>query len=149
VTKIANTHNQTKFFKNWRTLLGTTNHAEIGILYIVFAIANLVIAGCLALLIRTELAFFNDFNPEINLENIPQILWPLIEILVTIVKNLVTIVDAETYSVLFTAHGTTMIFMVIFPIGAGFANYLIPKLIGAPEMDTIYTTKFTILGNWC
>lgn len=75
MTKIANTHNQTKFFKNWRTLLGTTNHAEIGILYIVFAIVNLVIAGCLALLIRTELAFPGP-----------------------------TIVDAETYSVLFTAH---------------------------------------------
>jgi cytochrome c oxidase subunit 1 len=105
VKKIKQTDPTKKFFKNWKTLLGTTNHAEIGILYITFAIANLVIAGCLALIIRTELAFPGQ-----------------------------TIVDSEAYSILFTAHGTAMIFMVIFPIGAGFANYLIPKLIGAPDM---------------
>jgi cytochrome c oxidase subunit 1 len=95
----------TKFYKNWKTLLGTTNHAEIGILYIVLAIISLTFAGILALIVRTELAFPGP-----------------------------TIVDDVTYPVLFTAHGTIMIFMVIFPLGAGFANYLVPKLIGAPDM---------------
>jgi cytochrome c oxidase subunit 1 len=95
----------TKFYRNWKTLIGTTNHAEIGILYIVLAIINILIGGTLALILRTELAFPGQ-----------------------------TIVDDVTYSVIFTAHGTIMIFMVIFPLGAGFGNYLVPKLIGAPDM---------------
>jgi len=93
------------FYKNWRTLIGTTNHAEIGILYILLAIISVFIGGTLALIMRTELAFPGA-----------------------------TLVDAELYSVIFTAHGTIMIFMVIFPLGAGFGNYLVPKLIGAPDM---------------
>jgi cytochrome c oxidase subunit 1 len=101
----STTDHTTKFYKNWKTLIGTTNHAEIGKLYIVFAIISLLIGGILALILRTELAF-----PGPNL------------------------VDAQTYSIIFTAHGTIMIFMVIFPLGAGFGNYLVPKLIGAPDM---------------
>ena len=116
MAKITDNTNQLKFLKNWRTILGTTNHAEIGILYILFAIINLVIAGCLALIIRTELAFPGQ-----------------------------TVVDAETYSILFTAHGTAMIFMVIFPIGAGFANYLVPTLIGAPDM---YWPRWNTAAFW-
>jgi cytochrome c oxidase subunit 1 len=93
------------FYKNWKTLIGTTNHAEIGILYIVLAIFSVFVGGILALIMRTELAFPGA-----------------------------TLVDAELYSVIFTAHGTIMIFMVIFPLGAGFGNYLVPTLIGAPDM---------------
>ncbi|MHA2173960.1 MAG: cytochrome c oxidase subunit I [Candidatus Hodarchaeales archaeon] len=103
ITKQTNTPQ--KFYKNWRTLIGTTNHVEIGILYILLAMISLVIGGTLALILRTELAFPGE-----------------------------TIVDADLYSVIFTAHGTIMIFMVIFPLGAGFGNYLVPKLIGAPDM---------------
>ncbi|MHA1976625.1 MAG: cytochrome c oxidase subunit I [Candidatus Hodarchaeales archaeon] len=93
------------FYKNWRTLLGTTNHAEIGILYILLAIVSVFIGGTLAMIMRTELAIPGP-----------------------------TIVNKELYSVIFTAHGTIMIFLVIFPLGAGFGNYLVPKLIGAPDM---------------
>ncbi|MFW9996406.1 MAG: cbb3-type cytochrome c oxidase subunit I, partial [Candidatus Odinarchaeota archaeon] len=93
------------FYKSFKTLVGTTNHAEIGILYIVFAFVNFFLAGLMAMIIRIELALPGA-----------------------------TIVDSETYSAIFTAHGTSMIFLVILPLGAGFGNYLIPKLIGAKDM---------------
>ncbi len=93
------------FYKNWKTLLGTTNHKEIGILYIVFAFANFLIAGLFALLIRMELAMVGP-----------------------------TLVDSSTYSVLFTLHGTIMIFLVIMPLGAGFGNFFVPLFIGADDM---------------
>jgi cytochrome c oxidase subunit 1 len=96
---------QKPFYRNLRTLLGTTNHVEIGKLYIAFALVNFVIAGILALIIRIELAFPGA-----------------------------TIVDANQYSIIFTAHGTAMIFLVVFPLGAGFGNYLVPTLIGAKDM---------------
>ena len=45
-----------------------------------------------------------------------------------------TFLDAKTYNQLFTMHGTTMIFLVVVPIAAGFANYLVPLMIGARDM---------------
>ncbi len=93
------------FYKNWKTLIGTTNHEEIGLLYIILAIISVFIGGTLAMVMRTELAFPGP-----------------------------TLVTDELYAVIFTAHGTIMIFLVIFPLGAGFGNYLVPKLIGAPDM---------------
>jgi cytochrome c oxidase subunit 1 len=88
-----------------KRLFGTTNHADIGKLYIAFSLINFVISGLLALIIRIELAFPGR-----------------------------TIIDEEMYSIIFTAHGTTMIFLVIFPIGVGFGNFLVPTLIGAKDM---------------
>src|SRR2546425_260238 len=63
--------------------LTTTNHHEIGILYLANSFLFFIIGGVLALLMRTELACPGP-----------------------------TIVDANTYSELFTMHGTTMIFLV-------------------------------------
>ena len=40
----------------------------------------------------------------------------------------------DEYNQLFTMHGTTMIFLVVVPIFAGFANYLVPLMIGAADM---------------
>ena len=45
-----------------------------------------------------------------------------------------TFLDPTTYNQLFTLHGTTMIFMVIVPIAAGFGNFLVPLMIGARDM---------------
>src|SRR5207249_8599291 len=70
--------------------LTTTNHHEIGILYLANSFLFFIIGGVLALLMRTELAYPGP-----------------------------TIVDANTYSELFTMHGTTMIFLVSIPILAG------------------------------
>ena len=40
----------------------------------------------------------------------------------------------EKYNQIFTMHGTTMIFLVVVPVWAGFANYLIPLMIGARDV---------------
>ena len=43
-------------------------------------------------------------------------------------------ITRDSYDELFTLHGTTMIFLVIVPILAGFGNYLIPLMIGARDV---------------
>src|SRR5204862_7219683 len=85
--------------------LTTTNHHEIGILYLANSFLFFLIGGVLALLMRTELAYPGR-----------------------------TIVDASTYMELFTMHGTTMIFLVAIPILAGFGNLMVPPLIGAKDL---------------
>lgn len=101
---------------NLRTIVGTTHHTEIGKLYLTFAAINFFIAGLFALLMRIEL-----ISPG------------------------ATITDAATYTSLFTTHGTVMIFLVVFPIGAGFGNYLVPSLIGAKDM---YWPRWNSAGFW-
>ena len=44
------------------------------------------------------------------------------------------VVEPDTYNQLFTMHGTTMVFLVVVPILAGFGNYLVPLMIGAGDM---------------
>ena len=92
--------------KGWLfSWLTTTDHKRIGILYLINSMAFLVIGGVFALLMRTELA-----RPG------TQIFHP------------------NTYNQLFTLHGTLMIFLVIFPLLAGFGNYFVPLQIGALDM---------------
>jgi cytochrome c oxidase subunit 1 len=83
----------------------TTDHKKIGILYIVTAFFFFVVAGILAEIIRAELA-----NPGLQL------------------------VDDQTYNQLFTMHGTLMIFLFVMPMFSGFANFLVPLMIGAPDV---------------
>ena len=45
-----------------------------------------------------------------------------------------TLVTPETYNGLVTMHGTTMVFLFVVPVLAGFANYLVPLMIGARDM---------------
>jgi len=85
--------------------LTTTDHKKIGILYLVNSFIFFVIGGVFALLMRTELA-----RPG------TQIFHP------------------DAYNQLFTLHGTLMIFLVIFPMLAGFGNYFVPLQIGALDM---------------
>ncbi len=85
--------------------LTTTNHHDIGILYLANSLLFFILGGILALVIRTELAYPGP-----------------------------TIVNASTYDALFTMHGTTMIFLVAIPILAGFGNLMVPPLIGAKDM---------------
>ena len=44
------------------------------------------------------------------------------------------VLDPTLYNEMFTLHGTTMIFLVVVPIWAGFANYFVPLMIGARDM---------------
>jgi cytochrome c oxidase subunit 1 len=85
--------------------LTTTDHKKIGILYLVNSFSFFAIGGVFALLMRTELA-----RPGI------QVFAP------------------HAYNQLFTLHGTLMIFLVIFPLLAGFGNYFVPLQIGALDM---------------
>jgi len=85
--------------------LTTVDHKRIGILYICTALVFFAAGGLLALLIRTQLATPDE-----------------------------SIVTRGSYNEVVTIHGTTMIFLVIVPILAGFGNYLVPLMIGARDM---------------
>jgi cytochrome c oxidase subunit I len=85
--------------------LTTVDHKKIGIMYIVYALIFLVIAGIEATLIRIQLAVPNNH-----------------------------FVSPQVYNRLFTMHGTTMIFFVAMPIMFGFGNYFVPLMIGARDM---------------
>jgi cytochrome c oxidase subunit I len=85
--------------------LTTTDHKKIGIMYLVNSYFWFLVAGLLAVFIRAELA-----EPGTQF------------------------FGEERYNQLFTMHGTTMIFLFIIPILAGFGNYIMPLQIGALDM---------------
>src|SRR5271168_3861727 len=83
----------------------TVDHKRLGILYIVYALLFLVVGGIEATIIRIQLIrAHNDF------------------------------VSPQVFNRLFTMHGTTMIFFVAMPVLFGFANYMVPLMIGARDM---------------
>src|ERR1700688_4495192 len=83
----------------------TVDHKRLGILYIAYALVFLVVGGIEATIIRIQLMRpHNDF------------------------------VSPQVFNRMFTMHGTTMIFFVAMPILFGFANYLVPLMIGARDM---------------
>src|ERR1700746_296123 len=83
----------------------TVDHKRLGVLYILYALFFLVIGGVEATIIRIQLMFaHNDF------------------------------VSPQVFNRMFTMHGTTMIFFVAMPVLFGFANYLVPLMIGARDM---------------
>lgn len=90
------------FCKRW---LFTTNHKDIGTLYLWLACILFFFSGAMALLVRMEL-----FQPGLQL------------------------MHPEFYNQLVTFHGLIMIFGVIMPAFAGLANWQIPLMIGAPDM---------------
>ena len=91
--------------RGWLAWLTTTDHKKIGILYIATALVFMLLGGVEALIMRLQLA-----QPDS------------------------TLVNPETYNGLVTMHGTTMVFLFIIPLIAGFGNYLVPLMIGARDM---------------
>jgi cytochrome c oxidase subunit I len=89
----------------WLSWLTTTDHKRIGILYLFATFMFFIIGGAEALIMRLQLAQPNN-----------------------------TLVNPEVYNSLVTMHGTTMIFLFIVPVLAGFANYMVPLMIGARDM---------------
>ena len=83
----------------------TVDHKKIGTMYIFLGVIYFIVGGIEALLIRAQLATPNG-----------KVLTP------------------TQYDQVFTMHATTMIFLFIIPVLAGFANYLIPLMIGARDM---------------
>src|SRR5690349_11743888 len=83
----------------------TIDHKRIGLLYVLYALFFLVVAGVEAVVIRIQLMYpHNNF------------------------------VSPQVFNRMFTMHGTTMIFFVAIPVLLGFANYLVPLMIGARDM---------------
>src|SRR5213595_176168 len=83
----------------------TTDHKRIGILYVSTSLVFFALGGLMALAMRTQLAQANA-----------------------------GVLSPQHYNELVTIHGTTMIFLVLVPILAGFANFLVPLMIGARDV---------------
>ncbi|MEV2239821.1 cytochrome c oxidase subunit I [Micromonospora sp. NPDC049891] len=86
--------------------LATTDHKQIGLLYLLTSFGFFILAGIEAMLIRAELA-----RPGL------QFLAP------------------EQYNQLFTSHGAVMLLLFATPAAFGFANYIVPIQIGAPDVS--------------
>ncbi len=85
--------------------LFTTNHKDIGTLYLWFSFAMFVIGGLFAMVIRLEL-----FQPGLQF------------------------VEPEFFNQMTTLHGLVMVFGAVMPATVGLANWMIPIMIGAPDM---------------
>ena len=88
--------------KRW---LFTTNHKDIGTLYLWFSLLMFFIGGLMALVIRAEL-----FEPGLQ------------------------VVEPQFFNSMTTMHALIMIFGVVMPAFTGLANWMIPMMIGAPDM---------------
>ena len=95
-------HGPAKGIMRWIT---TTNHKDIGTLYLIFALIMFMIGGAMAMIIRAEL-----FQPGLQL------------------------VDPQFFNQMTTVHALVMIFGGVMPAFTGLANWLIPMMIGAPDM---------------
>src|SRR5690349_615824 len=83
----------------------TVDHKRLGLLYVLYALGFFVVGGIEALIIRIQLIAPNN-----------------------------QFVSPPVFNRMFTMHGTTMIFFVVMPLVFGFANYLVPLMIGTRDM---------------
>jgi len=95
-------HGPAKGITRWLT---TTNHKDIGTMYLVFSLIMFLIGGSMALVIRAEL-----FMPGMQL------------------------VDPGFFNTMTTVHALIMVFGAVMPATVGLANWMIPLQIGAPDM---------------
>ena len=92
------------FFKRW---FMSTNHKDIGTLYIIFSITAALVGGWFSMLMRHELG-----DPGLQVA-----------------------ADGQEWNVWITAHGLIMVFFVVMPgLIGGFGNWFVPLMIGAPDM---------------
>jgi cytochrome c oxidase subunit 1 len=98
----------------WRRWVFATNHKDIGTMYLVFASTMLLVGGAMAMVIRAEL-----FEPGLQF------------------------ITPEFFNQLTTMHGLIMIFGAIMPAFVGFANWMVPMQIGAPDMAFARMNNFS------
>src|SRR5687768_9865719 len=91
--------------RGWLTWLTTTDHKKIGIMYLFATFMFFILGGVEALLMRLQLAQAGN-----------------------------TLIEPAAYNGLVSLHGTTMIFLFVVPVLAGFGNYMLPLMIGARDM---------------
>jgi cytochrome c oxidase subunit 1 len=103
-------HDHPSGIMRWVT---TTNHKDIGSMYLWFSFAMFIVGGIMALVIRAEL-----FQPGLQ------------------------VVDPDRFNQMTTLHGLIMVFGAIMPAFVGFANWMIPLMIGASDM------AFARMNNW-
>jgi len=107
----------------WRRWLYSTNHKDIGIMYLVFAIIAGIIGGLLSGVMRMELQ-----EPGI------QIFHGLAAMVYGVEGGEALDAGKHMYNVFTTAHALIMVFFVVMPATmGGFANYFAPLMIGAPD----------------
>ncbi|MFS8038564.1 cytochrome c oxidase subunit I [Xanthobacter sp. AM11] len=90
----------------WRRWVFSTNHKDIGVMYLIFAIVAGIVGGILSIGIRMELQ-----EPGMQIFS-----------------------DPQTFNVFTTGHGLIMIFFMVMPaLIGGYGNYFAPLMIGAPD----------------
>lgn len=91
-----------------RRWLFTTNHKDIGTLYLCFSLFMFFVGGAMAMVIRAEL-----MAPGLQY------------------------VEPQFFNSMTTMHALIMVFGVVMPGTVGFANWLLPMMIGAPDMAAV------------
>jgi cytochrome c oxidase subunit 1 len=95
-------HHMPTGFKRW---FMSTNHKDIGTLYLIFSLTMLFVGGAMALVIRAEL-----WQPGLQF------------------------VDPHFFNQMTTVHALIMVFGAVMPGFVGFANWMLPLMVGAPDM---------------
>jgi cytochrome c oxidase subunit I len=91
--------------KGWLSWLTTTDHKKIGIMYLFATFLFFILGGIEALLMRLQLSGADE-----------------------------SVLGPRIYNELVTMHGSTMVFLFVVPVLAGFGNYMVPLMIGARDM---------------
>ena len=109
----AHDHGHDHHPTGWRRYVYSTNHKDIGTMYLVFAIIAGLIGGAFSLIMRLELQE------------------PGVQYLLSAAGD----PDGQMWNVIVSAHGLIMVFFLVMPamIG-GFGNWIVPLMIGAPDM---------------
>ena len=126
--RVHHDHHELGFLRKY---VFSVDHKVIGLQFMFTGLFFLVLGGLLAMAIRWQLAW-----PWTEMPVLGRVLFP----------ETGRVISPEFYTMLFTMHGTVMIFFVIIPLLTGaFGNFLIPLMIGAPDMAF---PKLNMFGYW-